>query len=420
MNALNRLALAVSLSCAALAAPLTAHAGEVEVLHWWTSGGEARAVDVLKQLMQKQGDTWKDFAVAGGAGEAAMTVLKTRAVSGNPPSAAQLKGPDIQEWAGMGFLANISDIAKQGNWDTILPKRVAQTMQHDGEYVAVPAGIHRINWLWINPAVFKKAGAKVPTTLDEFFEAADKLKAAGVVPLAHGGQNWQDGTIFESLVMAIMGPEGYDKVFVRTDADTIRSDKMVEVFKTFKRIKGYVDPNAAGRDWNLATAMVIEGKAGMQIMGDWAKAEFTAAGKKPGVDYECVVMPGTQGDFIYNIDSLAMFKIKNKDNQKAQDDLVRTVIDKPFQEVFNLNKGSIPVRNDIDLAKFDSCAQQSAKDFQAANADGKAEPSMAHSMANTSYVQGAIFDVVTNFFNDANADPKKATEQLVAAIQAAK
>ena len=102
MNALNRLALAVSLSCAAVVAPLTAHAGEVEVLHWWTSGGEARAVDVLKQLMQKQGDTWKDFAVAGGAGEAAMTVLKTRAVFGNPPSAAQLKGTDIQEWARIG------------------------------------------------------------------------------------------------------------------------------------------------------------------------------------------------------------------------------------------------------------------------------------------------------------------------------
>lgn len=418
MNAFNRLTLAVSLSCAAIAAPM-AHAGEVEVLHWWTSGGEARAVDTLKQMMQKQGDTWKDFAVAGGAGEAAMTVLKTRAVSGNPPSAAQLKGPDIQEWAEMGFLADLNDVAKEGGWDNFLPSRVAQTMQSQGDYVAVPAGIHRINWLWVNPEVFKKAGASVPTNLDEFFAAADKLKAAGVVPIAHGGQNWQDGTIFETLVMAIMGPEGYDKVFVQTDEDTIRSDEMVKVFETFKRIKGYVDPDAAGRDWNLATSMVIEGKAGMQIMGDWAKAEFAAAGKKPGVDYQCVVFPGTQDDFIYNIDSLTMFRIKNEANQAAQMNLVRTVIDKPFQEIFNLNKGSIPVRTDISLDKFDDCAKQSSKDFQAADKAGRAEPSMAHSMANTSYIQGAIFDVVTNFFNDANADPKKATEQLVAAIKSA-
>lgn len=418
MKALNRLALAVSLSCLSQL-PLTAQAGEVEVLHWWTSGGEARAVDTLKQMMQKQGDTWKDFAVAGGAGEAAMTVLKTRAVSGNPPSAAQLKGPDIQEWADMGFLTNLNDIAKAGKWDSIMPKRIAETMQHDGDYVAVPAGVHRINWLWINPEAFQKAGAKVPTTLDEFFEAADKLKAAGIIPIAHGGQNWQDTTIFESLVMAMMGPEDYHKAFVETDEDTLRSDKMVEVFKTFKRIRNYIDPDAAGRDWNLATAMVINGKAGMQIMGDWAKAEFTAANKTVGKDYLCVVMPGTQGDFIYNIDSLAMFKLKDEANRKAQDDLARTVIDKPFQEVFNLNKGSIPVRNDIDMAKFDDCAKQSMKDFQAANDSGKAEPSLAHSMANTSYIQGAVFDVITNFFNDPSADPKKATEQLVASIKAA-
>ncbi|TWI52809.1 glucose/mannose transport system substrate-binding protein [Pseudomonas duriflava] len=418
MKVLNRLALAISLSCLSQV-PLAAQAGEVEVLHWWTSGGEARAVDTLKQLMQKQGHTWKDFAVAGGAGEAAMTVLKTRAVSGNPPSAAQLKGPDIQEWADMGFLTDLNGIAEAGKWNDILPERIADTMKHDGDYVAVPAGVHRINWLWINPEAFQKAGAKVPTTLDEFFAAADKLKAAGIVPIAHGGQNWQDTTIFESLVMAIMGPEAFDKVFVETDENTIRSDKMVEVFKTLKRIRGYVDPDFAGRDWNLATAMVINGKAGMQIMGDWAKAEFTAAGKTPGKDYLCVVMPGTQGSFIYNIDSLAMFKLKDEANKKAQNDLARTVIDKPFQEVFNLNKGSIPARNDIDMAKFDDCAKQSMQDFQAANKEGKAEPSLAHSMANTSYIQGAIFDVVTNFFNDPNADPKKATEQLVASIKAA-
>lgn len=92
MNAIHRLALSVS-----LALPLLAHAGEVEVLNWWTSGGEKRAADTLQKMVEQKGHTWKDFAVAGGGGEAAMTVLKTRAVSGNPPSAAQIKGPDIQE-----------------------------------------------------------------------------------------------------------------------------------------------------------------------------------------------------------------------------------------------------------------------------------------------------------------------------------
>ncbi len=177
------------------------HAGEVEVLHWWTSGGEAKSIAVLTEMLEQQGHSWKDFAVAGGGGESAMTVLKTRAVSGNPPSAAEIKGHDIQEWAGLGFLTNLNDVAKQGGWDEVVPPMITNVMKWNGQYVAVPVNVHRVNWLWVNPAVLAKVGAKVPTTLDEFFVAGDKIKAAGYVPLAHGGQPWQDATVFESLTL---------------------------------------------------------------------------------------------------------------------------------------------------------------------------------------------------------------------------
>ena len=413
MNAFHRLALSVS-----LALPVLAHAGEVEVLHWWTSGGEKRAADTLQKLVEQKGHSWKDFAVAGGGGEAAMTVLKTRAVSGNPPSAAQIKGPDIQEWGELGLLANLDDTAKSERWDELLPEQVRKIMQYDGSYVAVPVNVHRVNWLWINPQVFEKAGATPPTTLDEFFAAADKLKAAGFIAIAHGGQPWQDGTVFEDLAFSILGPEGFRKAFVEQDRATLTGDKMVEVFAALQKLRGYIDADAAGRDWNSATGLVIDGKAGMQIMGDWAKSEWTAAGKVAGKDYECLAFPGTQGSFAFNIDSLAMFKLNNADNRKAQEDLARTVMGNEFQEFFNQNKGSIPVRMDQDMSSFDACAQKSMTDFKEAAADGGLQPSLAHGMAASSYVQGAVFDVVTNFFNDPKADPQKAAQQLAAAIQA--
>ncbi|WP_342247030.1 ABC transporter substrate-binding protein [Pseudomonas sp. OTU5201] len=415
MNAISRLAAVVSL---ASLFPLSALAGEVEVLHWWTSGGEKRAADTLQKLVEEKGHTWKDFAVAGGGGEAAMTVLKTRAVSGNPPSAAQIKGPDIQEWGELGLLAELDEVSSEGKWDSLLPKQVADIMKYDGHYVAVPVNVHRVNWLWINPEVFQKAGATPPTTLDEFFAAADKLKAAGFIPLAHGGQPWQDGTVFEDLVFSILGPQGYHKAFVLQDKATLTSDKMVEVFAALKKLRGYVDPDAAGRDWNSATGLVINGKAGMQIMGDWAKSEWSAAGKVAGKDYQCLPFPGTQGSFAYNIDSLAMFRLKDEANIQAQNDLARTVLEPQFQQFFNQNKGSIPVRLDQDMSSFDACAQQSMKDFKEAAAGDGLQPSLAHGMAASSYVQGAVFDVVTNFFNDPAADPKKAAQQLAAAIEA--
>ncbi|MBA1205265.1 carbohydrate ABC transporter substrate-binding protein [Pseudomonas capeferrum] len=420
MNAINRLAAVISI---ASLMPLSTHAagnGTVEVLHWWTSGGEAAAVETLKKQVESDGFTWKDNAVAGGGGAAAMTVLKSRAVAGNPPAAAQIKGPDIQEWGALGLLTELDEVSEANHWDTLLPPKVAEIMKYDGHYVAVPVNIHRVNWLWINPQALAKAGATVPTTLDELFVTADKLKAAGFQPLAHGGQPWQDSTVFESLALSILGPKGYHAAFVDLDEKTLTGPDMIKVFETLKRLAGYMDANRAGRDWNIAAAEVINGRAGMQIMGDWAKSEWTAAGKVAGKDYQCVAFPGTQGSFTYNIDSLAMFKLKDPDDIKAQNDLAKVALEPSFQTVFNQNKGSLPVRQDMDMSAFDACTQASAKDFKEAEKGEGLQPSMAHNMSSSLAVQGAIFDVVTHFLNHPDADPAMTAKQLNSAIKSAR
>ncbi|MBZ8139824.1 sugar ABC transporter substrate-binding protein [Rubrivivax gelatinosus] len=405
-------------AAAALVACGIAQAGEVEVLHWWTSGGEAKAAAALKASMQAKGHTWKDFAVAGGGGDSAMTVLKSRVVSGNAPAAAQIKGPALQEWAAEGVLANIDDVAKAEKWDSLLPKAVADVMKYKGNYIAAPVNVHRVNWLWANPEAFKKAGAKVPTTWDEFFVAAEALKKAGIIPVAHGGQNWQDFTTFESVALGVGGTDFYRKALVQLDPATLNSATMEKVLSTFKRVKGYTDKNAPGRDWNLATAMVIKGEAGMQLMGDWAKGEFVAAGKLPGKDFVCAPAPGTAQAFTFNIDSFAMFKLKNAENTKAQKALAAAIMSPDFQEVFNLNKGSIPVRLGMNMDKFDDCAKQSAKDFVATSKTGGLVPSIAHGMAVPPAVEGAIKDVVSQYWNSDKMSAKDAMARIVAAAKA--
>lgn len=410
----KRLTLAVGLSVALG----SAHAGEVEVLHWWTAGGEAKAAGTLRALVEQEGHTWKDFAVAGGGGEAALTVLKSRAVSGNPPAAAQIKGPALQEWGELGFLANIDVVADKAGWDGLLPKTVADIMKVDGHYVAAPVNVHRVNWLYANPEVLKQAGVELPQTWDAFFAAADKLKAAGVIPLAHGGQAWQDATVFEDIALGLGGVEFYRKALVEADEATLKGPTMVKVLTTFKRLKGYMDPNRANRLWNDATALVINGKAAMQFMGDWAKGEFSAAGKVAGKDYLCAPAPGTEQAFSYNIDSIAMFKLKG--DNTAQLALARLIMEPTFQETFNLNKGSIPARGDVPMDKFDDCAKRSRADFDADAKAGTLVPSMAHGMAVKTDVQGAFFDVVTNFFNDDAMSAEQAAERLAKAVKAAK
>jgi glucose/mannose transport system substrate-binding protein len=414
----SKTALVLATTAAASMAFASAQAAEVEVLHWWTSGGEARAANVLKELMEAEGYGWQDFAVAGGGGETAMTVLKSRAMSGNPPSAAQIKGPEIQEWGELGLLGELDEVAEAEGWDALLPTTVADVMRHNGSYVAVPVNVHRVNWLWANPEVLAAAGVEMPTTLDELFVAGEAIREAGYIPLAHGGQAWQDATVFESVLLASGGTDFYQRALVELDEEALGSAQMIEALETFKRLRELMDDDMSGRDWNIATSMVINGDAGMQLMGDWAKGEFTAAELTAGEEYLCAAAPGTQDAFTFNIDSLAMFRVEGAERE-AQQALARLVLEPTFQEAFNLAKGSIPARPDLDMSEFDTCAQQSLEDFQRTADEGGLVPSMAHGMAVRADVQGAIFDVVTNYFNSRDMPAEEAARRMVNAAQAA-
>ncbi|SAL45820.1 extracellular solute-binding protein [Caballeronia arvi] len=394
----------------------TAHAADqIEVLHWWTSGGESKAVGVLKQDVEKQGVTWKDFAVAGGSGTNALTVLKTNVVSGHPPSAAQLKGPSIHDWAEQGVLVDI-DSATQG-WDKLIPQQVGKFLKYDGHYVAVPVEIHRMNWLWINKEILDKVGGAAPNTWPEFFALADKMKAAGYTAVAHGGQPWQDVNLWEGVVLS-QGADFYRKAIVELDPKTLTSDKMVQVFDIVRKIGSYYDNGTTGRDWNLATMMVINGKAGMQFMADWAKGEFARAGKVPGKDYICAPRPGTAGSYMFNSDSLAFFSQNgSKTATPGQLVLAKAVMSPDFQEQFSLYKGSIPARIGIPMDKFDDCAKRSYADEQSAIKANTIVPSLAQGMAQTEAVAGAMTDVVTKFMHS-QQDSKSAVQALATAAKA--
>jgi glucose/mannose transport system substrate-binding protein len=386
-----------AVSATALIASAVYAEPQAEVLHWWTSGGEAKSVAVLQEEFASKGGQWTDMPVAGGGGDAAMTALRARVLSGNAPTAVQLKGPAIQEWYEEGVLADISSVAEAQGWADVLPASIAGHMKCEGTWCAAPVNVHRVDWIWANADVLEANGIEMPTTWDEFNAAAEKLQAAGIIPLAHGGQAWQDATVFEAVALGVLGADGFRKAFVDLDMDTLKSDEMKAVFDQMRTMRGYVDDNFSGRDWNLATAMVMNGEAAFQIMGDWAKGEFMAAGKVPGEDFLCASVPGD--GFLYNVDSFAMFDLDGDDKKAGQELLAELIVGQNFQKVFNLNKGSIPARVDVSLEEFDSCAHLSAKDMGESSDNGSLLPSYAHGMALRGAQSGAITDVVTAHFN---------------------
>ena len=400
----------------ALASAASAQPQNVEVLHFWTSGGEAAALGVLKDKLDKQGVKWNDMPVAGGGGEAAMTTLRTRVTAGNPPAAVLLMGYDLTDWARQGVLADLNPLAEKEGWDRVVPPAVQRFTKYQGKWIAAPLAIHSINWVWANKEVLAKAGVTTePKSWDEFIAAAEKVQKAGFVAIAHGGQPWQEATVFDSVVLATGGADYYRKAFVELDPKALNSPTTEKVFQRMAQIRRLVDKDFSGRDWNVASGMVISGKAGFQIMGDWAKGEFSNARKQPGVDYLCFPVPGTQGSVSFLSNQFAMFKV-GADKARAQAAMASASLEPAVQSAFNVLKGAVPARSDVSDAAFDACGKRAMKELAAASGKNAVVGSIAHGHAAPTAVKNAFYDVITRHFNG-QIDDKKAVAELAAAAK---
>lgn len=403
------------LAGASILAAGVAQADTVEVIHWWTSGGEAAALNVLKENLEAEGVSWEDSAVAGGGGDNARTVLQARVAAGDAPTSMQMLGLVIQDYASDGILGNLNDLAAEEGWDDVVPPALQAFMKYEGDWVAAPVNMHSTNWVWVNAELFEQVGGEIPTNFTAFMNLAAQFEAAGVTPLAHGGQAWQEATMFDGAVLSAGGPDFYRSAFIDLDLEALGSDTMVEAFDQMRALRGMVDENFSGRDWNLASAMVINGEAGMQIMGDWAKGEFLNAGLVAGEDFICFRYPGTQGGVTFNSDAFAMFDV-GEEGAAAQGVLAANILDPGFQEAFNLVKGSVPARTDVAPDNFDACGQKGMLDVVEATENGALLGSMAHGHAAPEAVKGAIYDVVTEFFNS-DMSSRDAAAAMVEAVE---
>lgn len=391
----------------------SAAAEDVEVLHWWTSGGEAAALNVLKDDLAGQSIGWVDMPVAGGGGEAAMTTLRARVTAGDPPTAVQMLGFDIKDWAAEGVLGNLNDVAEAEGWDDVVPAALQFFSKDDGNWIAAPVNVHSTNWVWMSKSALDDTGLGEPTSWEELIAVLDAMQANGITPLAHGGQPWQDATIFDAVVLSL-GDDFYKSALIDLDPDALGGDTMVEAFERMATLRGYVDENFSGRDWNLASAMVINGEAGMQMMGDWAKGEFLRADQVPGEDFVCIRFPGTQGAVTFNSDQFVMFDIG--EDTAAQQAMAASVMDPVFQSAFNVVKGSVPARTDVPNDAFDACGQKGMADLADAGANDRLFGSMAHGHSVPAAVKNAMYDVVTAHFNG-EFDAQEAAEELVNAVE---
>jgi glucose/mannose transport system substrate-binding protein len=390
------LALAILLS---LAGSVKAEELRAEVIHWWTSGGESAAVKVFADQFTEAGGTWVDTAIAGGAN--ARTAAINRTVGGSPPSAMQFNtGKQFDDLVENDLLTNVDALAAAQNWNAILPAAFVQAVTRNGHVYAVPVNIHGQNWLFYSMPALTRVGVPPPANWGELFPALDKLKAAGLIPLAFSGQkNWE-----RNLFNNVMGGRGGRDMFVafwgKRDVAMVKGPDFRKVAETYKRLHDYVDPGSPGRNWNDATSLVIQGKAGMQFMGDWAKGEFAAAGLTPGKDYGCTVLSDHGMAYVMGGDVFAFPLLKNAGQIKAQQLLARVLLEPATQIAFAQKKGSIPVRLDLDTSSLDVCARNAAGWI----ADASAQVP-ANEMLSPPALTGAVEDIISQYWNNPAMTP---------------
>jgi glucose/mannose transport system substrate-binding protein len=365
-----------------------------EVIHWWTSGGESAAVREIAQAYRTAGGTWVDTAIAGG--DQARAVTLNRIIGGNPPTAAQFNtSKQFLDIIDEDLLGNVDALARRERWAERLPAPIIDVIRVRGHWYAVPVNIHMQTWLWYSKRALAKAGiAHEPGSMDELFADLDKLKAAGLIPLAHGGQAWQETVLFSMVLANLGGRELYLRVIRDRNQAAIESAAFRRVLLAFKRFQSYVDPASPGRNWNDATALVIEGRAGFQVMGDWAKGEFTAAGQQPGRDFGCMAGVTPASPYLIQGDVFVFPKTDDAATLRAQQ-LLAEVVDRPdVQLAFNRLKGSIPVHLDADASSLDPCAQKGMAILR-----DPSRPLGVTEVYLTPDENGALQDVLTAYWN---------------------
>ncbi|MBU1315386.1 MAG: ABC transporter substrate-binding protein [Alphaproteobacteria bacterium] len=390
-----------------------AQATDLEVTHWWTSGGEAAAVAELAKAFDATGNKWIDGAIAG-AGSTARPIMISRITGGDPMAATQFNhGRQAQELVEAGLMRDLTAVAEEGNWkEVIKPASLLDSCTLDGKIYCVPVNIHSWQWLWLSNAAFEQAGVPVPKDWNEFVAAAPKLKEAGIQPLALGGQAWQAGGLFDTLVLSLGGKEVYQSVYVDKDADVAAGPEMAKVFEAAAQARDM----AAGsnvQDWNQATNMVITGKAGGQVMGDWAQGEFQIAGQVAGEDYSCLPGLGVSPYITTGGDAFYFPVLDDEEKSKAQDVLAQSMLDPATQVAFNLKKGSLPVRGDVDLAAANDCMKKGLEIV----AQGNALTSTDQLLSADSQKQKE--DLLTEFFASTSMSPEAAQERLADIISSA-
>ena len=382
-----------------------AEAGELEIVHWWTAGGEEDAYNALLDGFREEHPDVEivDNPAPGGAGSAIDTVIQNRVLDGNPPSTFQIwPGQALTPYTDEGLLEDIGDSVWDDEMREAYLDDIVDLSQPGGDLVAVPINIHRLNNLFYNVEVLEEADVDA-TDIDDPQGVLDALEAVDentdAVPMAHQTQApWSTLQLFEAVFLGQQGTDDYLS-FVEGDVESLE-DEVRAALELLSEYADYYPEDAGSISWDQGNDRLIEGEAAFLHQGDWAAGQYEAAdGFEFGEDWDMVPFPGSDGIYHSVIDSFVF--PTNNPSPEATEQFLNYAGTVDAQERFNPIKGSIPPRTDVPTDDFGPFLSRQIDDFDASDTQ---PPTIAHGTAVVPAVQSELEEAFANFNDNLDID----------------
>ena len=377
----------------------------LEIVHWWTAGGEQEAYQSLLTGFQEAYPEVEvtDNPAPGGAGSAIDAVIQNRVIDGNPPSTFQIwPGQALSPYTDEVLLDPIGDSVWDAEMRDAYLDGVIELSRPAGDFVAVPINIHRLNNLFYNVSVLEAAGVD-PATIDSPGALVTAMEAVAAetdaTPMAHQtAAPWSSLQMWESILMGEADVDSYQALLEGNAEDqesTIRS-----ALETLAEYAAFYPEDAGSISWDQGNNQVIEGNAAFIHQGDWAAGQYGGAdGFEFGENWDMIPFPGTEGVYHSVIDSFVL--PTNNPSPETTEKFLNYAGSVDAQERFNPIKGSIPPRTDVPMDQFGAFLSRQFEDFQGSDAQ---PPTIAHGTGVTPATQSALSEAFANFNGNLDVD----------------
>jgi glucose/mannose transport system substrate-binding protein len=373
----------------------------LEVVSWWVSPSEHPALEVLLNAFKAKNPDVNvtDGSIAGGGGSNVQVALAARLQAGDPPDVWQtFLGSSLRAWVEAGRLADATSVYDSAKLAPTMPQALVEAATHEGKQWGVPTGAHRGNVLWFNENALRKAGVAAPGpgySAAAFNSDLAKVAASGGTALCLGGKDrFTAAELFENTLLGVVGPHGWASI--RDDEFDWRGTQLRQALTQFGQIIARADPNAAGLTWDQAAKKLAAGECAFLSMNDSVYGELVANRAVEGRDFGYVPYPGTSGAYLAIVDTFVV-SADATDGVNATK-FLETIADPSTSLAFNKVKGSVPIRNDVDVASLPPYQRQASTSLWN---DGILL-SITHGELMSSGFQQAMYDAVATFVQSKN------------------